>query len=60
MSLALRAKSIAELRREGMEYNKYLAYQAAGAIYAPDNINKELQYFLEECIDTLNTLREVD
>ena len=60
MSLALRAKSIAELRREGAEYNKYLAYQAAGAIYAPDNINKELKYFLEECVDTLKALREVE
>lgn len=60
MSLAMRAKSIAELRKEGAEYNRYLAYQAAGAIYAPDNINKELQYFLQELQDTLVTLREVD
>lgn len=60
MSLALRAKSIAELRKEGAEYSKYLAYQTAGAIYAPDNINKELQYFLEECLETLKVLREVD
>ncbi len=60
MSLAMRAKSIAELRKEGAEYSKYLAYQAAGAIYAPDNIHKELEYFLEELIDTLRTLREVD
>jgi len=60
MSLAMRTKSIAELRKEGAEYNKYLAYQAAGAIYAPDNINKELQYLLQELQDTLVTLREVD
>ena len=60
MSLAMRAKSIAELRKEGAQYSKYLAYQAAGAIYAPDNINKELEYFLEELIDTLKVLREVE
>ncbi|MCR5265079.1 MAG: hypothetical protein K6E29_00620 [Cyanobacteria bacterium RUI128] len=60
MTLAIRAKSIAELRREGAEYNKYLAYQSAGAIYAPDNINKELQYFLEELQDVLKVLREVE
>ncbi len=60
MSLAMRAKSIAELRKEGAEYSRYLAYQAAGAMYAPDNINKELQYFLEELQDTLVTLREVE
>ena len=60
MALAIHAKSLAELRREGAEYSRYLAYQAAGSIYAPDNINKELQYFLEECIETLKVLREVE
>lgn len=60
MNIAIRAKSIAELRREGAEYNKYLAYQSAGAIYSPDNINKELQYFLEELQDVLKVLREVE
>jgi hypothetical protein len=60
MALGIHAKSLAELRKEGAEYNKYLAYQSAGAIYAPDNINKELQYLLEELQDVLATLREVD
>ena len=56
----MHAKSVAELRKEGAEYSKYLAYQAAGAIYAPDNINKELQYLLQELQETLVVLREVD
>ena len=60
MALTLHAKSVAELRREGAEYNRYLAYQAAGAIYAPDNINKELQYLLQELQDTLAVLREAE
>lgn len=60
MSAALHAKTLAELKREGAEYNKYLAYQAAGAIYAPDNIKKEMGYLLEELQDTLLTLREVN
>ena len=60
MALAMHAKSVAELRKEGAEYSKYLAYQAAGAIYAPDNINKELQYLLQELQETLVVLREVD
>lgn len=60
MALTVHAKSLAELRREGAEYSKYLAYQSAGSMYAPDNINKELQYFLEECIETLKILREVE
>jgi hypothetical protein len=37
-----------------------LAYQAAGAIYAPDNIKKELEYFLEELQETLIILRDVE
>jgi hypothetical protein len=60
MSLGIHAKSLAELRKEGAEYNRYLAYQASGSIYAPDNINKELGYLLEELQDVLATLREVD
>lgn len=60
MILAMRAKSLAELRKEGAEYSKYLAYQAAGAMFAPDNIKKELDYFLEECLETLKILREVE
>ena len=60
MEIGLRAKSLAELRKEGAEYNRYLAYQSSGAIYAPDNINRELQYFLEELIKVLGVLREVD
>ena len=60
MMLAMRAKSIAELRKEGAEYSKYLAYQAAGSMYAPDNVKRELDYFLEECMETLRILREVE
>lgn len=60
MSLGMHIKAIAELRKEGAQYNRYLAYQAAGSIYAPDNINKELQYLLEELQDVLITLREVE
>ena len=60
MEIGMRAKSLAELRKEGAEYNKYLAYQSAGAIYAPDNINRELQYFLEELQKVLAILREVN
>lgn len=60
MELSIRAKSIAQLRKEGAEYNKYLAYQTAGAIYAPDNIKKELEYFLEELQNVLMILKEVE
>lgn len=60
MSLCMQVKSIAELRREGATYNRYLAYQAAGSIYAPDNVNKELQMLLDELQDVLVILREVE
>ena len=60
MSLGMHIKAIVELRKEGAQYNRYLAYQAAGSLYAPDNINKELKYLLEELQDVLLTLREVE
>ena len=60
MSLCMHVKSMAELRREGAEYNRYLAYQAAGSLYAPDNVNKELQYLLDELQEVLVILREVE
>lgn len=60
MSLCMHVKSIAELRREGAVYNRYLAYQAAGSIFAPDNVNKELQLLLDELQEVLVILREVE
>lgn len=41
-------KSIAQLRREAVTYQRYLAYQSTGSIYNPENINQQLQYLLEE------------
>lgn len=41
-------KSIAQLRREAITYQRYLAYQSTGSIYNPENINQQLQYLLEE------------
>ena len=60
MALCMHVKAIAELRREGAEYNRYLAYQAAGSIYAPDNVRKELEYLLEELQEVLVILRQVE
>lgn len=41
-------KTIAQLRREAITYQRYLAYQASGSIYNPENINQQLEYLLEE------------
>ncbi|MCQ2744057.1 MAG: hypothetical protein MJ230_04580, partial [bacterium] len=41
-------KTLAQLRREAIVYQRYLAYQSAGSIYNPETINQQLQYLLEE------------
>ena len=41
-------KTVAQLRREAVTYQRYLAYQATGSIYNPENINQQLEYLLEE------------
>lgn len=60
MPVGLHAKSIATLRSEAAQYNKYLAYQTTGAIYAPDNVNKQLDYLLKELDDVLVILKQVN
>lgn len=60
MPLGTHAKSIATLRSEAAKYNKYLAYQSTGAIYAPDNVNQQLEYLRQELEDVLVILKQVD
>lgn len=51
-------KTISQLRREAITYQRYLAYQASGSIYNPENINQQLQYLLEEINATILLLRQ--
>ena len=51
-------KSISQLRREAVTYQRYLAYQETGSIYNPENINQQLQYLLDELNSTVIMLRE--
>ena len=51
-------KSISELRREAVTYQRYLAYTESGSIYNPENINRQLQYLVEELNSTILLLRE--
>ncbi|MCQ2755198.1 MAG: hypothetical protein MJ231_09195, partial [bacterium] len=51
-------KSIAELRKEAVTYQRYLAYQSAGSIYNPENINQQLQYLLEELNKVILLLKQ--
>ncbi len=60
MPLGTHAKSIATLRSEAERYNKYLAYQSSGAIYAPDNVNQQLDYLRQELEDVLVVLKQVN
>jgi len=52
------AKTISQLRREAVVYQRYLAYQASGSIYNPENINQQLQYLLEEINSAIIMLRQ--
>jgi len=51
-------KSISELRKEALRYQRYLAYQSTGSIYNPENINQQLQYLLEEINTAVVLLRQ--
>lgn len=51
-------KTISQLRREAVIYQRYLAYQASGSIYNPENINQQLQYLLEEINSAIIMLRQ--
>ena len=53
-------KTIAELRREAITYQRYLAYQSTGSIYNPENINQQLQYLLEELNTAVLLLKQVE
>ena len=60
MPLGTHVKSIATLRSEATKYSKYLAYQSTGAIYAPDNVNQQLEYLKAELEDVLVILKQVN
>ena len=51
-------KTIAQLRREAVTYQRYLAYQSTGSIYNPENINQQLQYLLEELNTAILLLKQ--
>ena len=51
-------KTIAQLRREAVTYQRYLAYQSSGSIYNPETINQQLQYLLEELNNAIIMLKQ--
>lgn len=51
-------KTISQLRKEAVIYQRYLAYTESGSIYNPENIEKQLEYLKEEITSTILLLRE--
>ena len=51
-------KTLVQLRREAVTYQRYLAYQSTGSIYNPQNINQQLEYLLEELSTTVVMLKQ--
>ena len=58
MELNQYVKSIATLRKEALVYQRYLAYQATGSIYNPENISQQLEYLQEELKTAILMLKE--
>lgn len=51
-------KSVSLLRKEALTYQRYLAYQASGSIYNPENINQQLEYLLSELNTAIIMLKQ--
>ena len=51
-------KTLMTLRREAVQYQRYLAYTESGSIYNPENIEQQLDYLKEESNSAILLLRE--
>ena len=51
-------KTLMTLRREAVQYQRYLAYSESGSIYNPANIEQQLDYLKEELNSAILLLRE--
>ena len=51
-------KTLAQLRKEAVTYQRYLAYQTTGSVYNPENINQQLQYLLDELSGVIVLLKQ--
>ena len=50
-------KTVSSLKKEAVDYQRYLAYQTSGSIYNPENISQQTQYLLEELNNALILLK---
>ena len=51
-------KTLMTLRREAVQYQRYLAYSESGSIYNPENIEQQLDYLKEEINSAILMLKE--
>ena len=51
-------KTLMTLRREAVQYQRFLAYTESGSIYNPTNIEQQLDYLKEEINSAILLLRE--
>ena len=51
-------KTLMTLRKEAVQYQRFLAYQESGSIYNPANIEQQLDYLKEEINSAILLLRE--
>lgn len=60
MGLSTQARNVAVLRTEGQIYTKYLPYSSSGAVYTPQNIEKQVNNLLKSVDQSLYILKNVD
>ena len=51
-------KTLMTLRKEAVQYQRYMAYTESGSIYSPANIEQQLDYLKEEINTAVLLLRE--
>ncbi len=59
MKLNLQIQAVAKLRQDGSMYSQYLSSSDGGYIYNENNLDKQLNYLLQEINETLLVLRDV-
>jgi hypothetical protein len=60
LSLSTHAQTIATLRSEAVQYNSYLAYGGAGALYNQDNLDQQIEYLKYEIEQTIVAIKEAE
>lgn len=60
MALSVQARNVAVLRTESLVYTKYLPYSSSGAVYKPQNVEKQVNNLLRSVDQTLYVLKNLD